>query len=419
MVKKMISFLKRLFLENWQRKLLAIILAMIVWIVVNHSLSTTKTISDIPIKVINIPDKKTIIGIQQNGYLKDKITINVVGNKNFLDHLTSNDLLVLIDADNMPNHFEENITKKNLISIDSKFNLERSIKKIKAVPFKVKLSEILTENIPIYLTDPIGQAPFGYEFADVFPFKLNISVSGPEETIKEIKANSLNLTFNLNDVTKEELDSLYQENKNIRKDVINYLVPTSWKKINIPSISSNSIQIDDPDAKYIRIDFIKKDLIPINAAIPVQLFFPAKNNDKFNPKTVQLEENEFVKKINNMFLITTPLFAKGVSELFLDIIKDKIIINVLVDPINNSNALKWNINYILATEAEKEYIAKALSEETDNDLRKIKPHLREKYLRNRFRSFLNKFRLWASNEKKLLLKIKHQDGKILINANKN
>jgi hypothetical protein len=287
------------------------------------------------------------------------------------------------------------------------------------MPFKVKLSDILTENIPIYLTDPIGQAPFGYEFADVFPFKLNISVSGPEETIKEIKANSLNLTFNLNNITKEELDTLYNENKSVRKDVINYLVPTSWKKINIPSISSNSIQIDDPDAKYIRIDFIKKDLIPLNVAIPIQLFFPAKNKEKYNPQTVHLEENEFIKKINDIFLITTPLFAKGVSELFLDIIKDKIVISVLVDPIDHSNVLKWTINFILAIEAEKEFIAKVLSEETDNELRKIKPHLREKYLRNRFRSFLNKFRLWASNDKKLYMKIKHQDGKILINTNKN
>jgi hypothetical protein len=419
MVKKMISFLKKLFLENWQRKLLAIILAMIVWIVVNHSLSTSKIISDIPIKVINIPKQKTIIGINQNGILNEKITLNLTGNKNILDHLTSSDLLVLIDAKDKPNYFEETIIKNNLISIDSKFNLERSIKRIKPTPFEIKLSEVLTENIPIYLTDPIGEAPFGYEFADVFPFKLNISVSGPEETIKKIKANSLNLTFNLNDITKEELDALYNKNQNLKKDVINYLVPTSWKKINIPSISSNSIQIDDPEAKYIRIDFIKKDLIPINAAIPVQLFFSAKNKEKYNPKTVHLQENEFIKKINELYLITTPLFAKGVSELFLDIIKDKIVISILVDQINSSSNLKWNINYVLAIDAEKEYIAKALSEETDNELRKIKPHLREKYLRNRFRSFLNKFRLWASNEKKLLLKIKIIDDKIIINTNKN
>ncbi|NGX56084.1 MAG: hypothetical protein K1060chlam5_00319 [Candidatus Anoxychlamydiales bacterium] len=415
----MISFLKKLFLDNWQRKLLSIILAMIVWIVVNHSLSSTKIISDIPIKIINIPKNKTLIGLGSNGFLKDKITLNVMGNKNFLDHLTSNDLFVLIDVENMPNHFEEIITKKNLVSIDSKYNLERSIKKIKPSVYEVRLSELITEKVPIYLSDPIGEAPLGYEFTDIFPFKLNITITGPEEMIKEIKSNSLNLTFNLNNITKTELDALYNENKNSRKDVINYLVPTSWKKINIPSISSNSITIDDPESKYMRIDFIKKDLIPINASIPIQLFFPTKNNSKYNPKTTYLEENDLIKNMNDVFLVTTPLFAKGVSELFLDIIKDKIVIVISVDPKDHSHSLKWNINYILAIEAEKEYVAKALSEETDNELRKIQPHLREKYLKNRFRSFLNKFRLWSSSEKKLNLKIKLKNDKVVVSSSKS
>lgn len=36
----MISLLKRLFIDNWVRKLISLILAMIIWMVVNHSMSS-------------------------------------------------------------------------------------------------------------------------------------------------------------------------------------------------------------------------------------------------------------------------------------------------------------------------------------------------------------------------------------------
>lgn len=34
----MITLLKRIFIENWQRKLISLVLAMIIWVLVHHSM---------------------------------------------------------------------------------------------------------------------------------------------------------------------------------------------------------------------------------------------------------------------------------------------------------------------------------------------------------------------------------------------
>lgn len=45
------TLLKNLFINNWPRKCLSIILAIIIWFVVNKSLTATKTISNVPVKI--------------------------------------------------------------------------------------------------------------------------------------------------------------------------------------------------------------------------------------------------------------------------------------------------------------------------------------------------------------------------------
>jgi len=37
----MITLLKRLFLDNWPRKLMALVLALIIWMLVNYSMSVS------------------------------------------------------------------------------------------------------------------------------------------------------------------------------------------------------------------------------------------------------------------------------------------------------------------------------------------------------------------------------------------
>ncbi len=70
------SFLRKIFYNNWQRKLISLVLASILWIVVNHSLTETKTFAHVPVKIVNIAPGKTIEGMQSNQILSKKYLLN-------------------------------------------------------------------------------------------------------------------------------------------------------------------------------------------------------------------------------------------------------------------------------------------------------------------------------------------------------
>ena len=78
---------------------MSIILAIIIWFVVNKSLTTTKTIPNVPVRIENIPPGKTIADMQSNGILNRRVNLTVTGSKTLLEDLTSNDIeVVLLEA---------------------------------------------------------------------------------------------------------------------------------------------------------------------------------------------------------------------------------------------------------------------------------------------------------------------------------
>lgn len=408
------SILKKIFIDNWQRKILALIIAIITWIFINNSLTITKTIPNIPIKVINLANDKTIPGMLPEGTLAESTSITITGNQNFINQINSSDLEVVIDLENKNHNFSTLITKSNLVTNNPNINLERAIKKVKPTELKIKLSRLVKEKIPVLITKPIGEAPKGYQFLDVWPYQLNITLKGAEEIIKNLKAKGLQLTFNLSDISENELNIINAANKRGKKDIVSFFIPTSWKKLIIGSLSPYPIEIDDSNAKALRLDFIKKDLLPINASIPVELFFPPKTVDELNPKTISLKNDEFIQKINNVNMINTPLYAQGVSELFLDIIKERMQIIIVVQRKEDNKLLNWNIHTIIPVALEDTFVNKILSQETDEEAKEMEPHMREEYLRHIFREYMNKCRLYLSPEQKLNLYITLEGSEVHI-----
>jgi len=183
-VKEMKSFLKKLFIDNWQRKLIAVILAMITWIVINHSMTTTKIFFNIPVKVINIPNGMTIEGIQSNGILTKRISLTMTGNKTVLDELQGSDLQVLLDATGKEKEWVASVSKKNLICFNPDINILQGVSKTTHEDFIIRMSKLVTHRLPILVSRPIGEPPRGYDYLDVWPFTLYTTVSGAETTIK-------------------------------------------------------------------------------------------------------------------------------------------------------------------------------------------------------------------------------------------
>ncbi|QVL57148.1 MAG: hypothetical protein KFB93_07135 [Simkaniaceae bacterium] len=411
------TLLKSLFINNWPRKCLSIILAMIIWFVVNKSLTTTKTISNVPVKIENIPPGKTVEGIQSNGLLNRRVNLTLSGNKGILDDLNANDLQVVFDASGQEGEWIATIMRKNLRADSSNINISQGISRVSQQNFIIKLTKLVSEKIPIIITPPIGEAPSGYQFVDIWPYQLNITVSGPEDIVKKLKNRGLNLTFNLNDITRTKLDELRSNSTKGHSDVVSYYVPNAWKLISIPSLSPTPIEINDPDARFLRIDFLRYEMLKLSSPIPVSLYFPPNAVGTISPSKVNLVPNNTVENRSGIKMITETLYAKGVSALFLDVVKDMLEIAVIVNP-NDDGKLEWSTQFINARALEERYLRFIKSDATDDEFRDLQPHLRDNYLRNRFRNYMNRFQLYKSENEVFELDPKLQGSSITVTEKK-
>lgn len=407
------SLFKRIFLDNWQRKTISLFLAVIIWLLVNQSLITSKTISNIPVRVINIPSGKTIVDLQSDGILTKRATLTLVGNKGVLDELTSNDLEVLIDAQNKKGEWIAPITRRNLSSLNPEINLAKGINRVSPTSVIVRLTKLVSEKIPVFITKPIGEAPREYQFLDIWPYQLAMNISGPEEVVKRLKAKGVRLTFDLSDISKSELDSLSARSDSVRGDEVSYFVPEQWKRVSIPLLSDTPIEIDDPRAKDLRIDFARVSLLPIKSRIPIVVYYPTETLSLYNPNTISIAPSNLIEKINGLDLFIEPLFAKGVSQLFVNVIEEMIQIVVVIDPTDH-HQLSWSIEFINPRLLEDRYVSRMMADVSEEEVRDLQPLLREEYLRNRFRSFMNRFQLYKSDEKRLELNIQLENNQIVI-----
>ncbi len=405
------TLLHKIFVEHWSRKLIAIVLAVIIWLVVNHTLTSTRNISNVPVRIIHLPQGKTVEGIQPNGRLAKKLTLTVIGNKSLIDELTPSDLEVVIDASNKPDEWIASITKKNLVSLNPEIDISSGISRIYHPNFVIRMTKLITDQIPIVITQPIGEAPRGYRFLDVWPYHLTLTVSGPEEVVKRLKLKEQRITFNLSDISKAQLDELSMKAE-ANSEVISYFVPEQWKQINIPILSDAPIEIDDPQSKVLRIDFIRCNLLPVNTPIPLSLFFPSENLQNHNPDNTSILANELVEFTHGAPLISSPLYANGVDSLFLEIAREMIEIVIIVDPKTEKKTLNWSIQFVNPRQLEDKYVARLMSDASDRDIRLLQPTLREEYLRNRFRSYMNHFQMLHSEEDKFDLNVYLENQKV-------
>lgn len=398
------TLFRKIFILNWPRKLISFLLAIGIWMTVTYYMTSSKTIHKVPIKVINLPSGKTIEGLNDDNFLKQKINITLTGNRNTLEEISESDLNLVIDAKEAKDEWSVVITPKNIVCLNPDIDIQKNIIKVSHAPLNLRLSNLTTQRIPILITQPIGESPKGYLYLDVWPYQLYVTIKGPQKAVKSIKSKGLKLTFNLNDISEKDLKAA--ASSSVDKDSICFLIPESWKKLNLPSISSSPIVIDDPQSKALRIDFAKNELIPIDRPLPITLFFPAKTISSLNPDTCTLGVNDFIQKKNGIFLISEPLYAYGVSKLFLDTVKDMIQLVIIATVHNSKEAPLWNPQFIYPHELEDRYVAKVLLESVDQGLDNFHPQLNEEYLRNRFRAHMNRFRLYSLDNKKLSLDIR-------------
>lgn len=405
---------RNVFLQNWERKVISLFLAIVIWLVVNHSLTTTKILENVPVRLINIPVGMTVEGLQPNGMLSKKISLTLQGNKTELAEIASNDIEIVLDAMDKSDEWLATITRKNLLSLNPDVSLSKAIKRVVIQRLPINFTRLVTEKIPVVVTQPIGEAPRDYQFLDIWPYRLTMTVSGPEAVIKQLKAKGMNLTFNLNDISRADLES-----QDYKTDEVSFFVPDAWKEISIPSLSDRPFTIDDPQVNDLRIDFVRSDLHPIAKAIPINLFFPPEHSLTLNPETYSLALGGIVQRFHGLHLLRKSLYAKGVSQLFVELVQDMLEISILLSPKNEKKQLDWSVQFLNPRVLEDKYVSILMSDDstTDNDPSYTKR--REEYLRGRFRHYMNRFQLYKSDREKFDLKVQLQDQKITVEESTN
>lgn len=401
----MSRFLYRFFIERGPRKLLALILAVVLWLLVNHSLTSSKTIHNIPVRIVNVPLGKTISDLQTNGLLNKRVALTLFGNKKTLEELSTNDLEVVIDAQNRQGEWIASINKKNLISTHPAFDIHKEITRVAPASVIIRLTKLVSEKIPVFITHPMGQAPADYQFVDVWPYQLHVGVTGPEEVIKRLKAKGVRLTFDLNEIAKAQLDGLQPKQNGNKGSELSFFIPDTWKKVSIPALSETPIELDDPRAKDLRIDFVRVSLLRIKKPLPITLYFPPGQLATFNPETIRLADSDLVKQMSGSYIYNEPLYAKGVSQLFLEIVEDMMQMTVIVQPNHEKNELHWSVQFINPRQLEDRFVSMMLSDASNEEMKELQPNLREEYLRNRFRSYMSSFQLFKSDDKRLELQV--------------
>lgn len=408
--------IKALFLQNWQRKIVAFMTALILWLFVNHSIISTKTIPNVPIRIIKLPTDKTVIGLLPNGILKKRVSLTISGTKNIIEELEPGDLEVVIDASTI-DHDEwiVRIGKKNLISLNPAIDLKHHITNVSHNDFVIKMSRVITARVPLVITEPIGDVPKGYEFLNVWPKHLTQTLSGPIEEIQKLKTKGLVVTFDLSKITKHELDELRLQKKGTYIDEVSYRIPEKWKKVLIRYRNNTYEEFNDPEAENLRLDFLYKNYLPIEKKIPIRVFYPLEFSNEINPLTYKLANSPKVEEYNNISIFTFPLHIKNVSRLFLDVIRNNLEIALVAAPKSQREVLEWSPEIINPNELEDTYVAYMIAEESKQSNGYVPLSKQwEIMLRDRFKKYLERVVLWVTPSQKLSLETVLEDNEIKV-----
>lgn len=412
MAENMEELIKKLFVYHWQQKGVALITAFAIWLLVSHSMTSSKMVTGVAVRVINIPPGKTVEGLLPGGLLQKHITLTLNGNKELLNHIQSNDLEVLLDASNKEDEWIAHISHKNLISLNPEIDILKGITSMTHMEFPIKLVRLVTAKIPIIITQPIGEPPDDYQFLDVWPQQLFHSITGSEEAVNELRSKGLYLIFDLRRISQEELNHLSNQGRHGAQDEVSFPVPDSWKQITLPFLDDEHVYINDPHAAELRITFLKQEFLPLERELPLNVFYPLKYSEQINPKLYALRPNKLVQETNGIMTLSQPLYSNHVSRLFLDVVRDYLEISLIVSSPEPHQQLEWSIQFIHAAALEKEYIRRLLPHYTLDSQRDDDAEP-EAYLSQRFRDYMQRFMLYKNNQKPLAID-SHLEGQTIV-----
>lgn len=402
------------FLHSWPQKIISIFLAVIVWVIVDQSMTVTRSYQGVNVRVINIPENMSIPGIQPNGIYR-KVALEITGKQSLMRHLNSSDLEIVIDASRKKGVWVQAVLKDNLISVNPEIDIKSGIKKVESLPpyIQISLEKIATANVRVRLSLPKGRAPKEFKFLQIYPKYTSLAISGPQKIINRLKEEGLNLRINLDDIKPVEWEPLFKQDHENNNKVVCFSPPRELLKISIPEISSTPFYLRDNEAKKIRLDFLKYDYHPIGYPIPVSIYFSPRFSHHVKPGSISILGSA-VQKFNGVPVLKDQIYARGVSDCFLETIKNNIQCVIDLPHDINYQKIKWNISIGNLHDLEKRYVDYLIrNTQLTNSNRKL-IEIEKQIHRNRFRFFLTSIKFFNKEHQPLSFDFKFERNKIFV-----
>ncbi|MCB1137004.1 MAG: hypothetical protein KDK78_12110, partial [Chlamydiia bacterium] len=192
---------------------------------------------------------------------------------------------------------------------------------------------------------------------------------------------------------------------------VHLLVPPAWKKVAIPYLGNSLEPINDPEAKNLRMEFLRQELIALDRPIPILVFYPERYSETVNPDTYRLAISGPVQRIRGIPHLNLPLYLKNVSRLFVEVIKDQLTLTVIAAPRKEKELLDWTLHVINPKALEDAYV-KRFSGAREGTL----PKQEEQHIRRRFNTYLRAMELYQAENQPLDLRISLQGANIQVQA---
>ncbi len=385
--------------NNWQRKLLSLMLAIFTWFLVNHYITSDQRFTEVPVHLKNLGPNRTVKGLKAGNILPQKISLGIKGKKYVFRKVKPGDLEIVLDASNKPENWTPEITRYDIIDKSGTIDLSNVISDVTYSPFTVALEPTFEVPLTVHVTPPRGTAPRGYHFMNVSPRKFHMKVRTSKQEAEHFQSHIAKLNLDLNRISTQQLDELREKNQDKSKEIVCFPVPDAWKKVLLPNDMHTRVMLNDPAAENMHITFMYEELLPLPKKLPVALFFPTALSSKLNPESLKLGNNGDLIMSNGLYVLDADLYVDNVSALFLETVKDYLQISIHFDLAKSSqDRFRWSLELINTNELEERYVEEAIIQGKMS--REDAPMLIEQ-----FHTLLKKMRLYTAPHKPLSLQV--------------
>lgn len=368
--------------QQWLKLVFSICAGLFTWWYVHETQVSTRVFPEVYIWVQGLPQGKTILGLRKDGRLMRQISLTLKGRKSTLDKINNEQLEVVVNASNKGDVWKEELTTNELRCLNPNVKLERDIYHIEHNPLQIRLMTKVSRDVPVTILPPTGNLPKGYKLIDIWPQRLSQQVDGPEETVQALSSRRLFLPFDLNRITKQQLERSSDE---LTPGSEIYLkVPDSWKYVELPAPIGESRQLDDPDAENLTLVILKPALLKIDQPFPIRISplpLPTEGSPIINRAMTLTANSKQIIPINGLYFWNRPVYIEGVSKEFLETILPSL---ELVIYIGTTGHITSQIEIANLSRAERKYVQKTMQhhfERSGDPEESIQKHLSQQFWR--------------------------------------